>query len=635
MIAYFNQEEHWSYSKATTVLAAFGSFKEFARADRESQMHDVWNKILSINTESKCPAFYFHGSPGLGKTYLLRELFCKRDGDFASNHAQVVKDLKMFVLDFNRNACLEAVAYKDDFRGLWNLFALSRLYYVNFAVQSVVQWVHFLRDAVVPLIRAGFTSSLETLMIEQVKKVRGDSRCVILVDEIMKVREFGIDFADRVRSIVCCWMDEKLCNTVLFSSLDVKFVIDERSTSHRPVITATTLPLFQLTASFDLLSAEIKAEFVDDEGNEVGRGTVVEQLALVSGGHPRSLEYIVGICNGITRLEGSKNIKTVIDSAAEMLCSAYNDVENLWHLFDIVLLAETVEKDAKLVDDNPTSETFRSLVTRGILIDSFDGDALRFMPTVPELCLYKWVLKGEDGDSHEEVRRFLKQILETRWRYTSDQFEIIHSSWEQLMRHVRQGKPKYAKMPLNTLYSIQLRGGAALAASCQVDGQSILKEIQYIKNTGIVLQPNTIYNPKDPNNPGFDRLIVLEAFPVSSEGESSQRFLLPLFIENKFSKDDASTKLSIETVTSKYNNCKKFLSSHMNLGSGFSLIPTDDNFILLFVAKCNTHNNAVADAPSNVMFCFDQDLERLYGPTLKGFVSSLRPGSSISVREPK
>ena len=407
MIAYFNQEEHWSYSKATTVLAAFGSFKEFARADRESQMHDVWDKILSINTESKCPAFYFHGSPGLGKTYLLRELFCKRDGDFASNHAQVVKDLKFFVLDFNRNACLEAVAYKDDFRGLWNLFALSRLYYVNFAVQSVVQWVHFLRDAVVPLIRAGFTSSLETLMIEQVKKVRGDSRCVILVDEIMKVREFGIDFADRVRSIVCCWMDEKLCNTVLFSSLDVKFVIDERSTSHRPVITATTLPLFQLTASFELLNKSIKAEFVDGEGIEVNRRTVVEQLALVSGGHPRSLEYIVGICNGITRLEGAKNIKTVIDSAAEMLCSAYNDVENLWHLLDIVLLAETVEKDAKLVDDNPTSETFRSLVTRGILIDSFDGDALRFMPTVPELCLYKWVLKGEDGDSHEEVRRFI------------------------------------------------------------------------------------------------------------------------------------------------------------------------------------------------------------------------------------
>ena len=57
----------------------------------------------------------------------------------------------------------------------------------------------------------------------------------------------------------------------------------------------------------------------------------------------------------------------------------------------------------------------------------------------------------------------------------------------------------------------------------------------------------------------------IQAFPVSSsdllggmssEGKSSQRFLLPLFIQNKFSEDDATTKLDIETVT--YNNCKKF-----------------------------------------------------------------------------
>ena len=169
---------------------------------------------------------------------------------------------------------------------------------------------------------------------------------------------------------------------------------------------------------------------------------------------------------------------------------------------------------------------------------------------------------------------------------------------------------------------------AQLSQRCAVDGQSILKEMPYEKNTDIVLQANTIYNPQDPNNPGFDRLIVLEAFPVLSEGKSSQRFLLPLFIANKFSKDDARTKLSTETVTSKYVNCKEFLRDRMHLGSGFSFISTDDNYILLFVAKCKAHNNAVADAPSNVVFCFDKDLERLYGPTLKGFVSSLQPGHS-------
>ena len=34
---------------------------------------------------------------------------------------------------------------------------------------------------------------------------------------------------------------------------------------------------------------------------------------------------------------------------------------------------------------------------------------------------------------------------------------------------------------------------------------------------------------------------------------------------------------------------------------------------------------------SNVMFCFNQDLDRLNGPTLGGLVNILRPGSSIPV----
>ena len=153
-------------------------------------------------------------------------------------------------------------------------------------------------------------------MIKQMKKVTGDSRCVVLVDEIMKVRELCIDFAEKVRSSVCCWMDEKLCDTVLFSSLDVKFIIDERSTSHRPVMSATTLPLFQLTASIEFLNKSVTAEFVNGEGNGVDREIVVEQLALVSGGCPRSLEYIVAICNGITQLEGLQNITTVMETAA-------------------------------------------------------------------------------------------------------------------------------------------------------------------------------------------------------------------------------------------------------------------------------------------------------------------------------
>lgn len=53
------------------------------------------------------------------------------------------------------------------------------------------------------------------------------------------------------------------------------------------------------------------------------------------------------------------------------------------------------------------------------------------------------------------------------------------------MRHARQGNPKYAKIRLNDLYRGKLRNGAAPAASCLVDGRSVLTEIRYTEGTHI------------------------------------------------------------------------------------------------------------------------------------------------------
>ena len=108
-------------------------------------------------TPSKSPALYFHGSPGLGKTFLLRKIFEKKEG-FPDDYVDFVDTLKFFVLDFNRNACEEAENYANDFKERNELFALSRLVYVNFAKQSKLEWKDFLLKAVVPLIRNGFNS---------------------------------------------------------------------------------------------------------------------------------------------------------------------------------------------------------------------------------------------------------------------------------------------------------------------------------------------------------------------------------------------------------------------------------------------------------------------------------------------
>jgi hypothetical protein len=119
-------------------------------------------------------------------------------------------------------------------------------------------------------------------MEQQLRSFMGESKCIILVDEIMETKELG-DFADQVRSEVCMWMDEGLCNAVLFSTSDVNFMIRGITPSGRAVCAVTTLQLLNLTESILFLNGSIEAAFVDGEGNSAK--TVVRQLALASGGH--------------------------------------------------------------------------------------------------------------------------------------------------------------------------------------------------------------------------------------------------------------------------------------------------------------------------------------------------------------
>ena len=641
MKSHFSSNNYWSYCKPTTLSDSFGPYKEFVRVGREKQLQELWRQILRSNREktSKNEVLFFHGSPGLGKTYLLRELFSKKDTDYPLENATEVQELKILVLDFNRSACIEAKVFKSDLISNPSLFALSRLYYVTFAIQAELSWEDFLQLVVVTLIRKGSAASLKKFMTQQIKSITLNRRSLILVDEIMKTGEIGPEFADHVRSSVCKWIDDGICDVILFSSLDFEFLRMEVTASGRRVQAVTTLPLLEFSESVALLTSSVKVRFVDDEGNIIDSQAVFGQLALTSGGHPRSLEYIVDRCNACCDAALKTCITTVISEAAATLCSAYHDVDNWQRIFVLVLLARKVKKDARLWGEN--SETLRSLVARGILIDSFDNDSDTFVPAVPELCLHKWIKKRGENCLPDEPRQYLDQILRLRSCFTALKFEVLHSSWEKLMRHIRQFEPEcYKRIPLNDLYRCQLRVGATFASSCCVDSCSILTEIKYVKGTTITLEPNTIYNPGDAHNPGWDRLIVMEAFPFR---KSSKRFIIPVFIQNKFSSEDASSTLSVSDVNAAHRHCLDFISCRVNSARPYRFLSAKNNwlstasrlsetdFILLFVAKRNSNQNTITNSPSNVMFCLYPELEKLYGPTLTGFVRNLTAGKAVSV----
>ena len=178
---HFSLDEYWCYSEPTTLSDSFGSFREFDRVGRESQLIEVWKRITKSNPTRKDrnEVLYFHGSPGLGKTHLLREIFSKKDGDYPLELKDKVTALRILVLDFNRSACIDACAFREYLHGHENLFALSRLYYVTFARQDNLSWEDFLAVAVVSLIRSGCYVSLKQLIVQKIRDITKEGRCAI------------------------------------------------------------------------------------------------------------------------------------------------------------------------------------------------------------------------------------------------------------------------------------------------------------------------------------------------------------------------------------------------------------------------------------------------------------------------
>lgn len=143
---------------------------------------------------------------------------------------------------------------------------------------------------------------------------------------------------------------------------------------------------------------------------------------------------------------------------------------------------------------------------------------------------------------------------------------------------------------------------------------------------------NTIISPRSKQNAGWDLLLFYDAFP--SQSSKSKRYVLPVFIQHKFSEGESTTKLSKKVVEKARSHCKDFLKNNcrfpknlLQLTSDFT--DKDNKFILLFVAKQNWNLNTVSEAPSNVLFCFEEDIQRLYGPTLGVFFKYLIPDQTL------
>jgi len=622
-----------------TPEEAFGEISSWNCRGRDQQLDKILEIIIptELGEQSKRDTYYFQASPGVGKTFLLSQLYKK---NFPSKWEDLKNNVFFLVADFNRGSVEKAKSLKQYFQHDSELFVLLRIYYVECIYQKETSWEYFLLTF---FNRISSTENAKKYMKAKIREKAKEKIIVILVDEVMKIKSIeaginGLEFARSCRSALCRFMDSlDLCHYVIFSSLSVEFMKEENKeeSSGRGVKALCTLPLLSHEDTLDLLQENIKDCTFSTTEMRTGAVDVglqercFETLSTLSAGHGRSIEKIVATC----KKGGSISFENLIQQATTTLAMKDN-LHNLYLILKSILLGEPVSILATIGD-----ETYISLVEKGVLINSFDGSEDSFIPSCPGVFLYVWSHLFKN--TSEELCQNLQDILLLRVNFNRTIFEKLHSHWEMMIRSVRSGV--FQRKPLREVYRITAKHNSNYnnpLMLCPVDAKSILKPVQYLPNAILSVDFNTIIIPVDETQTGWDRLIFYECFPSDNIAQS---YILPVFIQNKFSKTDSTISLSIATVQAAVSHCNNFLSNYCKFNEKYPLIPRkkrhfngDSNyqFVLIFVARQNYNKNTIAQPPTNVLFCFEEDLKRLYGPTLYQFVNDLVPGESLVVNSP-
>lgn len=634
---------------------AYGKdFNTMGRVGRTSQLSEIWNTVRkqsSRQQSAKSAAFYIHASPGMGKTFLFRSMINKdTEGIQDPELVSTINETFLLPIDFNRNSCSEIAMFASRIKELPQCFVpLARAYYVLFANQKNLTW-HHVFSRLVESISKGDISALSSVSAMRAKiEAKANGRPIFaVVDEILKAKEIGedFDFPAWFRSGICSLADASvgLCRGVIFSSLDRELMTNEQTASNRAMLSITSLPLLTIGDAITILRRCIPVcwQFEDVHGLVLQRDFALEVLAVASGGHPRSVEFIIQECITSSKQRGT-HILEIITNAGSTLLGAYRRPPSWTKLVAAALLAARVQlRDTISSDDGTITETFESLVNRGLIVSSFTNNSEWFIPEIPEIFLVAWCSMPSTDKATENMKHYLQHVLENRRGFTRKKWETLHSDWQCLMRYVRPSS--YERSPLRELYRFKAdreQSRMALTMNIPVDGITPLTPLPYT-NGNIVIQPNTIIHPQSDTQPGWDKLIILEAFPQRQRPRTNKRYLLPVFEHNKFSKDDSATRLNSSTIEKALSQCESFFKNKLRLPGGFHWLPQQfkwstsfpflkgsslDPFVVTFIAKMRLTESANNSLPRNVLLLADDDMEHMYGPMIVKFIKSLVPDS--------
>lgn len=97
-----------------------------------------------------------------------------------------------------------------------------------------------------------------------------------------------------------------------------------------------------------------------------------------------------------------------------------------------------------------------------------------------------------------------------------------------------------------------------------------------------------------------------------------------MFIQNKLNKKDLSTNLDRQTIQQTIKQCETFLKESCEFPSNLQLTEFENEFVLILIARReHVNENTRTIPPTNIIFCFEDEVEKVYDPSLVPFGKSL------------
>ena len=194
-----------------TPSQCFGPEQRKRCVGRDDEIKRIWTTLYHYDNEGKASCYYIHGSPGMGKSFILRELMRKNENDTEHMPKGLIESTMFVGLDFNHEVCTSIKGLTGSLDS-WNtsLLPLLCVFYREF-LGTEYAWTGLIKSAISFAERSTTADTSVELIITDIIRgllrakcaLFGHENIIVLVDELGKTDFLSPDLPDKYRTTIC------------------------------------------------------------------------------------------------------------------------------------------------------------------------------------------------------------------------------------------------------------------------------------------------------------------------------------------------------------------------------------------------------------------------------------------------